>query len=299
MGPLKYDNLPVYDKITFMPWLLYSLIGVVGSSFTSVMRKALMKDDKADAYASAIAFQFLGFVMILLFSLLNGFTLPPIQTYWLNYLAQALLWGLTTVFLFKANKYLEAGQVTIIYSFASVVGIVSAILFLHDSLTITQIWGTILILFSVILVFWQKGKLQLNRGVWYMLATCICSGIAVTNDAFLLKTTDVFSMLVVGWLSPGLFLLLIYPKAVMKLKYYWHPKRFSSLFWFTLLYALSGISFYLAIEAGGQVSQVSPISNASIILTILLSALFLKEHDNLLKKLIASVLVMFGVLLLS
>jgi uncharacterized membrane protein len=282
-----------------MPWLFYSLIGVVGSSFASVMRKALMKDDKADAYASAIAFQLLGFIMILLFSLLNGFSLPPMQTYWLNYLAQALLWGLVTVFLFKANKYLEASQVTIIYSFASVVGVVCAILFLNDSLNITQIWGIGLILFSVILVFWQKGKLELNRGFWYMLATCLCSGVAITNDAFLLRTTDVFSMLTIGWLTPGLFLLLAHPHAVIKLKYYWHPKHFHSLFWFTLLYAVSGAAFYLAIKAGGQVSQVSPISNASIILTVLLSALFLNERNNLLKKLIAAVLVMTGVLLLS
>ncbi|OGK64602.1 hypothetical protein A2313_01710 [Candidatus Roizmanbacteria bacterium RIFOXYB2_FULL_41_10] len=282
-----------------MSWLFYALIGVVGSSFASVMRRALMKDDKADAYASAIAFQFLGFIMILLFSLLNGFSLPPIQTYWLNYLAQAFLWGLVTVFLFKANKYLEASQVTIIYSFASIVGIVSAVLFLNDNLTVTRVWGTVLIIFSVILVFWQKGKVELNRGFGYMLAVCLCSGVAVTNDAFLLRTTDVFSMLTIGWLTPGLFLLIAHPKAVVRLKYYWHKKHFNSLFWFTLLYALSGAAFYLAIKAGGQVSQVSPISNASIILTVLLSALFLNERNNLLKKLIAAVLVMIGVMLLS
>jgi uncharacterized membrane protein len=140
--------------------------------------------------------------------------------------------------------------------------------------------------------------MHLNRGVWYALASSLCGGIAITNDTFILQTTDVYSMLVIGWLTPSLFLLATNPKIIKKISYFFSYEKFMKMFLMTLFYTFSGIAFYLAIAMGGQASQVTPIGQASIITTIILAAIFLRESDHLIKKIIAAILVTLGVLLL-
>jgi len=257
-----------------------------------------MKGEKSDALATTILFQYMGFVMVFIFALLHEFSLPPLAQYPINFLAQAVLWGVSSLFLFKASQYLEASEVTIISTTSSIITIVTSVIFLHEIFNTPRIIGAVLILASVIFVSFQKKKMSFNRGVLYALIYCFCSGVAITNDAFILQKTDVYSMLVIGWLMPGLFLTIVSPGSIKKMGYFFYKKRFVKIFLLTLFYAAGGISFYLAITLGGQASRVATISQTSIIATIIIAALFLKERDHLLKKVIASICVMIGVLLL-
>jgi len=65
------------------------------------------------------------------------------------------------------------------------------------------------------------------------------------------------------------------------------------------IWSVSAIAFYLAIEKGALASQISPISQSKIILTVLLAAILLKERENLLIKVVAAFLTMAGVLLIK
>lgn len=281
-----------------MTWLIMILLYVLGNSISNILRRVVMKDEKSDAFTSVVIFQFMGFIMATIFCLFKGFTLPPIAKYPFNFITQAVLWGLSSLLLFKASKELEASEVTIISTVTSIATIITAVLFLHEAFNLVRLLGVVLIIFSVILVSLNKGKLRFNRGVWYALASSICGGIAITNDTFILQTTDVYSMLVIGWLTPGLFLLATNPKIIKKINYFFNYKKFMKMFLMTLFYTFSGIAFYLAIAMGGQASQVTPIGQASIITTIILASLFLRERDHLPKKMIAAILVTLGVLLL-
>ena len=281
-----------------MNWLSFAIISVLGAAISNVLRRVVMKGDKSDALASTILFQFLGFAMILIFTLFHGFVLPPLSTYPLNFIAEGVLWGLSSLFIFKAAKTLEASEITIIATISTVVTIATAVFFLHEGFNIFRLIGVILILMSVVLVSFQKGKMHFNKGVLYILGYCICAGIAVTNDTFLLQKSEVYSFLVIGWLSPGLFLILISPQSIKKLGYFFHGERFKNIFLMTLFYCAGGVAFYLALATGGLASQVSPIEQTSTILTVIIAALFLNERDHLGKKCIAAVLVMIGVLLL-
>ena len=75
-------------------------------------------------------------------------------------------------------------------------------------------------------------------------------------------------------------------------------KHLSHLFIYSFFYALSAITFYLALDAGASISQLSPISRASIIVTVILSAFFLNERKDMGKKILSALLVSAGVLLL-
>ena len=282
-----------------MSWLLFTLVGLILGSFSTILRRLLMQDDKNDALASVVVFQFMGFGIVLIFALLNGSGVPDITVHPVNYLAQAILWGTASYCIFKATKYLEAAEVSIIATLSSIVTIITAVVFLHEIFTLPRIIGTVLIIAAVIMVSYKTQKFKLNKGVWYALMYCLVSGVAITNDTFLLKSTGVFSLLTVGWLTPGIFLLIVQPRVIKKLGYILNWSRLKKLFTMTLVYALGGISFYYAIAVGGQASQVNTISQSGIILTTLLGALFLNERDSLGKKFVSAFIVVLGVFLLS
>lgn len=282
-----------------MHWIFFALVDVFGMAVANIIRRIIMKDDKSDAYSSVIFFQLLGFILILIVTLFRGFVMPPIATYPLNFLAEAILWGLSSYCLFKAFQFLEASEVTILTTFSSVVTITSAIIFLGDVFNLPRLIGVVLILFSVIFVLIRPKKMKLNQGVFYAIASSICMGLAITNDVFLIRHSDVFSLLVVGWFTPGLFLVLIKPQALKKINYFLKWNNLMKMLLLTVFYVTGGTAYYIAVTVGGQTSQVSPISQATIIVTIIFAAIFLKERDHLLKKIFSAILVTIGVLLLS
>lgn len=227
--------------------------------------------------------------------------MPPIAQYPINFLLGMVLWGLATLSLFKASHYLEASETAIIAAASSVVTIISSVLVLHEHFGLVYIIGTVLIMVSVFFITHATKKMTLNKGTLFALSYCLLAGIANTNDAFMLKYShsDTLSLLTVGFLLPGIFYILIKPSVVKKIKPLFAFNHFSKVFLLTFCYSLAAIAYFFAISLGGQASQVSPINQSSIILTVLIGALFLGEKDHFLKKVFCTLLVTIGVILLS
>lgn len=284
-----------------MTWFYLVLLSVVGTAIANIFRRVAMKYDKSDAIASAIVFQLVGALIVGIFAFWHGFVMPPIARYPLNVILQAVLWGSATLSLFKASQYLEASETAIIAAGNSVITIVSSIFFLHEHFGPIFIIGTALIIFSVMYISHQTKKMTFNKGTLYALAYCLLAGVANTNDAYMLKYShsDTLSLLTIGFLAPGIFLFFVKPTVVKKMKSLLHISYFSKIFLLTFFYALAAIAFFFAIHVGGQASQVSPINQSAIILTVLIGALFLNEKDHLLKKIFCTFLVTVGVILLS
>lgn len=282
-----------------MNWLFFALLSVSLYSVSALLQKVIMQDDKSDAHAYSIVFQILGAILVGLFSLTQGFVLPPISTYPLNFLLLAVLYGTGTLCLFNAYKYLEASEVTIITSVRSIVTIVSAVLLLHESFSLQKGIGAILILASIFIITKKIGKITFNKGFFYALGMAVCYGLAITNDTFLLSKVNVYSFTALGFLLPGIFLIIVKPKKLLELSEFFKARVFGKLLVMTSFYAAAAVAFYLAISNGGEASQVTPILQASVIVTVILAVIFLKERDSLLKKLLGAILVFIGVLLLA
>lgn len=281
-----------------MNWLLFSLLSVFCYSTANLLRRVLMKNDTSDPIIHSIVFQFICTMIVGGFALYKGFVLPPFSLYPINFLFQAVLYGLGTVCIFYANKYLEASESTIISTLESVVTIVTAVILLGEIFTMKNFIGALLIILAVIFVVYEK-KFTLNKGILFTLGMSICYGLAITNDAFLVKRSEVFSYLTIGFLTPGLLLLLLYPKSLLKLGYYKDTKTLLKLFLLSFTYSVGAIFFFLALFSGAQASQLTPIGQSSVIVTVLLATLFLKERKNIFKKIVGSIFVFIGILLLK
>ncbi len=255
-----------------MQWFYLALLSVVAAAVANVLRKVLLKDKQTDPVATIIVYQLMGAAAVFLFVLPHGFVLPPITTYPGNFLLQA--------------------------SFAAFANLLLVFL-LGEQFSPGQTIGAVLILAAVFVIAAQKKKaVVFNRGVVYVLGAAILYGLSSTNDAFLVKHSDPLSYLVVGWLSPGIFLLLVQPHAARKMRYFANIPRFMKMLLLVLASVFASVWFFLALGRGAQISQLSPISQSTLIVTVFLAAVFLKERDYLWRKLIAGIVVMVGVALL-
>lgn len=282
-----------------MSWVVLALLSVFLFSISSLLQRVLMKDEQSNAHAYSIVFQILLGVIVGLVAIAKGFVMPPIAQFPVNFLLVAVLYGLGTLFVFNAFKYIEASEVTIITSTRTIITIISAIFLLGEVFDLQKAVGTLLILFSAYLITKKKRRFKVNKGVLYALGMAVCYGLAITNDTFLLKYVDVFSFLTVASLLPGFFLIAVKPKALLELGQFLKPKVLAKMLILTLFYAGGAALFYFAIIIGAGASQITPISQSAVIVTVILAAIFLNERDYLLKKLVSAILVTIGVLLIK
>ena len=131
-----------------------------------------------------------------------------------------------------------------------------------------------------------------------MLLFCLFSGVAIVNDAYMVRFADALSYLVIGWFTPALFLMIIQPKALLKIDYFFNFNTASRIILLTLFYCFGGVAFFIAMSIGGPIAQMSAITESVTIVTIILAAIFLKERDHLVKKFLSAVVVTIGILLL-
>jgi drug/metabolite transporter (DMT)-like permease len=226
--------------------------------------------------------------------------MPEITKYPLNLLLDGVLWGFAMLFLFKAYEYIEASEATIITTLQSVFAIISALFFLGETFTLTRVIGTLLIIFSVVYVSFSSKKFTFNKGVLFALGFSLFGGLALTNDTYMLNQgADPLSYLIFVYGLPFIFMVIVQPQALFKMKPLLKPKIFSQIVLLSFLYGSAAIAFFLAIGFGAPISQLAPINQASVILTLLFSAILLGETDHMYKKLFCGVLVFIGVFLLT
>ena len=282
-----------------MNWLLFTLLSVLFVSIAGILQKALMKDDKSNPYAYAVVFQFLVAILNLPIAIVHGFHPPILSDNLAFFIIAAALWGGGSVFFFKALKLIEASEVTIMSSLRVVITIAASLIFLQEAFNSLKVLGAVAILVSIFLVSNLKKGIRFNKGVTYSVILAVFSGFAIVADGFNVKNYDVISYSAIVNFLIFFILLLCNPKVLKQWRDFVQPNFLKKMLPIGVFATVQGVAFLFALASGGNVSQVGTIRQASVILTVVLAAIFLNEKDNLIRKIIAAILVTFGVILLS
>lgn len=258
-----------------------------------------MKHDKSDPYSYAIVFHLLLGILNLAFGLFIGanFTYHPESTFYL--ILSSVLWGITSVFLFKALQLLESSEVTILSTLRVPITILAAIILFNESFGVQRILGTVIILLATLLVTNTKGRFKFNAGIFYVLGVALFSGLGIVTDSFSVKHFDVvFYNTVTNFLIVPL-LLIFKPKALKQWTHFFTSGFLIRMLPLGLFSTAQAISYLFSLTTEGNTSQIAAIRQSQLIVTVLLAVLFLQERSNLSRKIVAAVLVTLGVFLLS
>jgi len=162
------------------------------------------------------------------------------------------------------------------------------------------VFGTVLIFSSIYILNKIKGKFIFTNYHFLALFSSICYGLAATNDLYIIsKGYDSISYVSVMSILPAIVLVVMKPAVIKHISNYLTVPFVKNMLIMTLFYAIQAISYYIAYDRGGSASQISSIYKSSIILTVILAAVFLREKENIARKFMSAVLVTIGILLIK
>lgn len=265
----------------------------------SILQRILLKHETSHPVAYSIVFQFLVALFMAIFTVFHGFHLPDFILYWPNVLLMIFLYSVTNVLVFHSLKLIQASEFTIFFATRAVWTIIIAVTFLREHFLSIQILGTVLVLFSVVLVSLKEKKFVFNKGVVFALLSACTIGIAFANDAYILRTSDAATYLVFSFSLPAFATLLAYPKSVVYMRHFFQLHMLIKMLLFSLFSAMSAITVYLAYQRSGNAAEIGVIAQLATIATVLFAIIFLKETTHVLRKIIGSTIAFIGVVLIG
>lgn len=285
-----------------MSWQILIFISVLLSSVSVLLQRVLLRDEQSRPVAYSIFFQY----MVTCVTLVVGIIVTDLSfpgdwsgLIW-NLALMALLYGFFNVFVFKSLKFLEASKFSIILSARLFFTVLASSLLLGEFLNTTQFVGSLLIFAAVVLVNYSRGtKFSLDKGSLFALAAAVCFGLANTNDRYLLRSFELFPYLIISFLIPSVLMSGIYFKELKFFKLFLRRDALTKVVVLSVSYAFAALTFFAALQKGDNSSQVASVGLTSVVLTVLMATVFLKERENLGKKFIGAGLSLLGLLLLT
>ncbi len=281
-------------------WQVFLLISILAESFGRVFQRFLLKDNKSDPIAYAVWFQFLTGILLSVYALIHGFKLPDnLLSLTPNLILVSVLYGLMSIFIFKALQQTEASIFTILFNSRVIITVLGAVILLNNPFTLKQVLGTVLILASVVAISFKKQKLQIKKGEIYSLLAGTFLALGVINDSIILKSFDVATFSAIAFIIPGIFIWLINPKSTGKILALPKDKFFPKIGLMGLIYGTAYLTYNFAYFSGQNAAQIAAIFPISSVITVLISMVLLKERQKMLIKLLAAIISFVGVLLVS
>lgn len=282
-----------------MSWLILSLLSLISFVLYDVASRFV-----ATRSESPRAFATIYNAVVALLSL-SIFFIDPTRPGVLNLriifltLVGLILWGINGRLEYFVKKHVEASTFAIVAKVAPVGTFLLALIFLHESLSMSKLFGVILIILANVLIFINLGKRTIltPKGLRYTIMICSVLSFAWFFDALNVPvwgvaTFSVFSF-AIGSLISGLFpaISLAELKRELVLTPIWQIALLGSL-------NLAGYALMLKAFTMTEASNVIPITTATAPFVVLLSFFLLKERDFLWRKFLAALVTLAGIYLM-
>lgn len=284
-----------------MPWQVLIGLSVIASSIGVLLQRVLVKESNSRPIAFAIFFPFLtGLLITLVGFVTTDMIFPDIRPIIGNIFLMIIFYGSANILIFKSLKETEASRFTIVFSTRGLFTILASSVLLRELLTPQQFIGALFIFFSVVLVSLESAKkIIFTKGDALALFAAMGYGFANTNDRYLLQYFDVYPFMTISFLAPSLFTALVYLKELKYVSMFIQPTMLRKILVLCLVYAFAAITFFMALKTTPSSSQVAALNLMSVVITVVLSIVLLKERKNIIQKLFGSVLCFLGLLLVS
>ena len=279
-----------------MEWIifviLYLVFAVIFNQSYKVATKSLTKPG-----ALTILLEFVGAVAILLLIPLFEIKFPTDPKIYLFLGLSIIFYTITDRLNTTVRSGIEASTFSIIHQLSTVFMIFAGVLFFKEPFVLSKFIGALLIVFSNILIFYKKGAWKPNKYIILGVVANIFFTIALFLDV---NISDNFNLPIYVALTLGVPSILIFIFERIKfsdIKNEFKNGNKKAMIITSLSWSLSIVAQLRAYQLG-NVSVVAPLCALSVILNVIIGYLFLKEKENLPKKIIAAMLIILGIVLI-
>jgi len=207
--------------------------------------------------------------------------------------------AVTDLLFIRGRQLEEVSIVSILVQLGNFWALVGGTLIFKEALTMSKIVAVSIIVLGSILLIWHKQKITLTKGKYFI----ILATILFTLSSFVDKKMSIY-------FSASLYKGLLFIIEAIILFLFFLPKKFQAIKNEFELHGkviiivgplLSLAMFFLikAFQSGGEASKVLPVFSLSLAFSVLAGIIFLKERENIPKKIIAMILVLIGTVLLQ
>lgn len=195
-----------------------------------------------------------------------------------------------------AQRHVDAGITTLVSNIYTPITIVLATIFLNEKLTLIQIGGTILLLVSIILISKKHrlGRFTFDKHFLLMIASGAMLGVLLVAERALQKTTGFTAGTIFSWWSQCILLGLIALATRSKTKHSVKDTAVTGVLRF-----FQSLSWVILIFVVGNLSLVSAVTTFKVVVVFIAAAIFLKEREDLPRKIFGSFIAVAGLLMMK
>lgn len=278
-------------------WILFVILYIITSVMYTQFYKVTTKKSKNSGALTALL-QLIAGLSILITIPLFKFTWPS-SWVTIGLLALAcIFYALSDRMNTDVRSGLEASTFSIILQLATVFMIVAGLVFFKEPFVLKKMIGAGLIIFSNILMFYKKGKQKLNKYVIMGIIANLAYAVALFLDVNISDSFNLALYISLTLIIPATFILLAERIKINDIINEFKigdkvPIFITSLSWSSM------IAFQLLAYRFGEVTTIAPLLSLTVIGNVIIGYIFLKEKDNLPKKVIAAILIIISVFLIK
>lgn len=281
-----------------MIWLYLSLGSALFFACLNIFSRVVSVDSKnprALSFVFNLVAIFMAFGIYFLTGSYKNFSLPTRSEAWIYFFIAAVFYGLYERMRFYVTKALDASISSIIENLAVVIAFFISLFLYKESLTLSKLLGFILIIIALFLVInIKKFKISL-KGILLGVIASIFLGIGwgLDKKGVLLFNPETYNLLV--WVGP--LAVLYFPYIKLK-DIRVEIKNYS---WKIVLLSFFNVAgYFLMLKAFNlnEATKVIPVTQLSILFTVIAGVFLLNERSNLFKKILAGIIAVLGVFLL-
>ena len=271
-------------------WLLYVIgylvFATVFTQFFKVATKTLKK-----AGALTILLQMTAGVVALLLCPLFEFKLPTDISVYIMLAISIVFYAITDRVNTTVRSGIEASTFSMLKQLSTTFMIFAGLVFFKEEFVLTKFIGAMLIIFSNVLIFYKKGKFEFNK---YLLLG-VFANISFTIALFLdVNISDNFNLpfyVALTLIIPALLIMIFEKIKPSEIKD--EAILITAISWAIMI--IANLRAYQL----GNVTVIAPLCALTVMTNVIVGYIFLNEKDNLIRKIIAAILIIISILLIK
>lgn len=231
--------------------------------------------------------------------------IPFFQNKFPNDLKIYLLLGLAIIFYTIQNRLatiarsgMEASSYSIIKQLSNVFVTIMGFLFLKEDLTLSKILGSSILIGSNVLIFYKKGTWKKNRYLGLGILANLCMGIALLLDVNTSNSFNLAFYISITLLIPAILIFIIEKIKLKEVVKEWQHNSKKIILFTGISWSFMMITKLRAYQLG-KITIIAPLCSLSVILNVLFAFIFLKKNKNILRRIIAGILIIIGIFLIK
>lgn len=279
--------------------IIFALIAALSSGIEKILRKIIAININSLTYA--FIFQLAGAIFALPLFIIK-FQLPSNPNIWFLVILSGFLWAGFAFTIIKSYKHLEASVNTIVSKVRIPLFLILSVIFLNETLNSNKVIGTFLIFGGLLYLSYNKNKVKTlplnNPGTPYLFASIFLISFALLIDKF-----------ASSFFNPGMYTFMVYfisslflfPFILLRKQSIKPIFRNKYLILMIITSFLSVTYYFLILNAYkfAEASIIIPLTELSVLVTVLGGFLFLKEKSNLKRKIISTLIIIVGAVFIS